>query len=59
LSKNEKVKHYIRKKTYKLILSRFWVESGVKSLCGLNLGHIYVRENLWPLSWKYKSGDLI
>ena len=34
LVRNEKVKHYIRIKTYKLIVLRFWVESDVKFLCG-------------------------
>ena len=34
LAKNEKVEHYIRIKTHKPIALRFWVESGVNSLCG-------------------------
>jgi len=34
LTRNEKVKHYIRIKTHKLIALRFWVESGVSVLCG-------------------------
>jgi len=34
LTRNEKVKHYIRIKTHKLIALRFWVESGVNALCG-------------------------
>jgi len=33
LARNEKVKHYIRIKTYKLIALRFWVDSGVNALC--------------------------
>jgi len=35
LSRNEKVKQHIRKKTHKPNALRFWVESGVISLCGL------------------------
>jgi len=31
---NEKVEHYIRIKTHKPIVLRFWVESGVNALCG-------------------------
>jgi len=31
---SEKVEHYIRIKTYKPIVLRFWVESGVNVLCG-------------------------
>ena len=31
---NEKVEHYIRIKTHKLIVLRFWVESGVSALYG-------------------------
>jgi len=34
LTRNEKVEHYIRIKTYKPIALRFWVESGVNILCG-------------------------
>jgi len=34
LAKNEKVEHYIMIKTHKLIILRFWVESGVNALCG-------------------------
>jgi len=34
LTRNEKVKHYIRIKTHKPIALRFWVESGVSVLCG-------------------------
>jgi len=34
LARNEKVKHYIRIKTHKLIALRFLVESGVNALCG-------------------------
>ena len=34
LARNEKVEHYIRIKTHKLIALRFWVESGVSVLCG-------------------------
>jgi len=34
LTRNEKVEHYIRIKTHKLIALRFWVESGVNALCG-------------------------
>ena len=34
LTRNEKVEHYIRIKTYKPIALRFWVESGVNVLCG-------------------------
>jgi len=34
LVKNEKVKQYIRIKTHKLIVLRFWVESGVNVLYG-------------------------
>jgi len=34
LVRNEKVKHYIRIKTHKSISLRFWVESGVNTLCG-------------------------
>jgi len=30
--RNEKVEHYIRIKTYKRIVLRFWVESGVNVL---------------------------
>ena len=33
LTRNEKVKHYIRIKTHKPIALRFWVESGVSVLC--------------------------
>jgi len=29
----EKIKHYIRIKTHKPIVLRFWVESGVSVLC--------------------------
>jgi len=35
LTKNEKVEHYIRIKTYKLIVLRFWVKSCVNPLCVL------------------------
>jgi len=35
LSKNEKIKQYIRKKTHKPIALRFLVEGGVIPLCGL------------------------
>jgi len=34
LTRNEKVEHYIRIKTHKPIVLRFWVESGVSVLCG-------------------------
>jgi len=34
LTRNEKVEHYIRIKTHKLIVLRFWVESGVGVLYG-------------------------
>ena len=34
IARNEKVEHYIRIKTHKLIALRFWVESGVNALCG-------------------------
>ena len=34
LTRIEKVEHYIRIKTHKLIALRFWVESGVSVLCG-------------------------
>jgi len=34
LARNEKVDHYIRIKTYKLIALRFWVESDVNALYG-------------------------
>jgi len=34
LVRNEKVEHYIRIKTHKSIVLRFWVESGVNALCG-------------------------
>jgi len=37
LSKNKKVKQYIKKKTHKSIILRFWVEGGVIFLCGLTL----------------------
>jgi len=30
---NEKVEHYIRIKTHKLIILRFWVESDINVLC--------------------------
>ena len=33
LGKNEKVEHHIRTKTHKPIVLRFWVESGVNTLC--------------------------
>jgi len=32
LTRNEKVEYYIKIKTYKLIVFRFWVESGVSVL---------------------------
>jgi len=35
LTKNKKVKHYIKIKTHKLIVLRFWVESGVNVLSGI------------------------
>jgi len=35
LVRNEKVEHYIRIKTPKLILLRFWVKSDVNGSCGL------------------------
>jgi len=35
LARNEKVEHYIRIKTHKLIALRFWVESGVSALYDL------------------------
>jgi len=36
LARNEKVEHYIRIKTrHKHIALRFWVESGVNTLCAL------------------------
>jgi len=34
LTRNEKVEHYIRIKTHKPIVLRFWVESGVSVLSG-------------------------
>ena len=34
LTRNEKVEHYIRIKTHKPIVLRFWVENGVSVLCG-------------------------
>jgi len=34
LTRNEKVEHYIRIKTHKLIALRFWIESGVNILYG-------------------------
>jgi len=34
LARNEKVEHYIRIKTHKPIVLRFWVESSVNVLCG-------------------------
>ena len=33
LARNEKVEHYIKIKTHKLIVLRFLVESGVNALC--------------------------
>jgi len=33
LARNEKIEHYIRIKTHKLIALRFWVESDVNTLC--------------------------
>jgi len=33
LVRNEKVEHYIRIKTHKLIILRFWIENGVNTLC--------------------------
>jgi len=33
LARNEKVEHYIRIKTYKLIVLRFLIKSGVNPLC--------------------------
>ena len=33
-TKNKKVEHYIRIKTYKPIVLRFWVESGISALYG-------------------------
>ena len=32
--RNERIEHYIRIKTHKLISLRFWVGSGVNALCG-------------------------
>jgi len=34
LAINEKIEHYIRIKTHKPIVLRFWVESGANALCG-------------------------
>jgi len=34
LIRNEKVEHYIRIKTHKPIVLRFWVESDISVLCG-------------------------
>jgi len=34
LARNEKVEHYIKIKTHKPIVLKFWVESGVNILCG-------------------------
>jgi len=34
LARNEKVEHYIRIKTHKLIVLRFWVESDISALYG-------------------------
>jgi len=34
LVRNKKIEHYIKIKTHKLIVLRFWVESGVNALCG-------------------------
>jgi len=34
LARNERVEHYIRIKTHKPIVLRFWVESSVNVLCG-------------------------
>jgi len=34
LARNEKVEHYMRIKTHKSIVLRFWVESGVNAFCG-------------------------
>jgi len=33
LSKNEEVEHHIRMKTYKHIVSRFWIKGDVNPLC--------------------------
>ena len=38
LSKNEKVKQCIRKKTHKLTTLKFWVKSGVIPLCMTQFG---------------------
>jgi len=42
LDTNEKFKNYIKKKTHKLIVLRFWVKNGINSLCELNSCHIYI-----------------
>jgi len=34
LTRNEKVEYYIRIKTHKFIVLRFWVENDVNVLCG-------------------------
>ena len=59
LIRNEKVEHYIRIKTHKLIALRFWVESGVSVLCdwdspymiGLR-SHWYYISPVIPLPYK-------
>jgi len=49
LSKNEKVKRYIRKKTHKPIALRFWVEGGGIPLCGLAQFSLYEISPVMPL----------
>jgi len=37
MSRVEKVRHQIRKKTHKFIILKFWVVSGINPLCGFDL----------------------
>jgi len=56
LDKNEKVEHYIRIKTHKPIVLRFWVESGVNSYVVGLMSHWCCISPMIPLLKDLTSG---
>ena len=60
LSKNEKVKQYIRKKTHKPTALRFWVKGGVIPLCMFDPFLLLVRYlRLCPLGFSQQSQQVV
>jgi len=52
LNIDEKVEYYIRKKTHKFIILRFWVGGGLSPLCGLDsclIGIVSPRYSPWKI----------